>query len=263
MGDVDAATNAFRAALVAGRVTHWFQPIWYLATGALFGFEALARFPEGVPPDQVWSAAATYGACRRLDRLSILSALEEAVGLPGALFMNLDSSHVGAPNWPSPAIGKALAEYRPAHGSTVMEITEARAIGTEAMAKLGAGRLRSLGVHVALDDAGTGQATAERLYLLRPEIVKLDRPLVVDFLERSDARLPRWVAMARRVGALVVAEGVEDASSVDRLVDAGIDLVQGFAFGRPAPADGWLAARSPLREFSPRRGRQAATASLL
>ena len=87
--------EALAVALAAGEVRHAFQPIWRLDPPMLHGFEALARFPGGVCPDEVWALARERGEVARLDVISVRCALAEAYPLVGRLFVNVDASWFG------------------------------------------------------------------------------------------------------------------------------------------------------------------------
>jgi EAL domain-containing protein (putative c-di-GMP-specific phosphodiesterase class I) len=99
-------------------------------------------------------------------------------------------------------------------------------------------RLRSLGVRVAMDDFGTGYTSLPLLTRLPLDELKLDR----SFVERIDeppsrAIVDAVVRMAEGLRLTLVAEGVEDRRTADILAGAGLDLLQGYYFGRPMPAD--------------------------
>jgi EAL domain-containing protein (putative c-di-GMP-specific phosphodiesterase class I) len=96
---------------------------------------------------------------------------------------------------------------------------------------------------VALDDAGAGQSTRERLLLLQPAYLKIDRPVVLAWARGEPRELLYWVRWGRELGARVVAEGVEDAGLASALRLVGVTHVQGYAFGRPEPGDYWTAER--------------------
>lgn len=107
--------------------------------------------------------------------------------------------------------------------------------------------LREHGVSVALDDFGTGFSSLALLRQMTVDTVKVDRSFVADALHApADAVIVKsTIDMARAVGAKVVAEGVEDRETAAWLFEQGADLLQGYYFSRPIPADEVLAWRAP------------------
>ena len=96
---------------------------------------------------------------------------------------------------------------------------------------------RSLGWRVALDDVGVGWSSLALVAAVRPDVVKLDKALV-NRLDDAAARavVGSLVTLAHSLDAVVVAEGVETAERADQVRDLGVDLGQGWLFGRPAAA---------------------------
>ena len=96
---------------------------------------------------------------------------------------------------------------------------------------------RATGCLLALDDFGVGHSNFDRIWRIRPEIVKLDRSLLMR--SRGSRRMARvlsqMVALLHECGSLVLLEGIETAEDAQLAIDADVDLVQGFAFGHPAP----------------------------
>lgn len=96
---------------------------------------------------------------------------------------------------------------------------------------------RATGCLLALDDFGVGHSNFDRIWRIRPEIVKLDRSLLMR--SRGSRRMARvlsqMVALLHECGSLVLLEGIETVEDAQLAMDADVDLVQGFAFGHPAP----------------------------
>lgn len=230
--DLDALIDR---ALSTQTMVHVFQPIWHVS-GTLLGFEALARF-GGAGPIDVFRRAKEMGVGIQLDRLSFRTALETGAILPGLLFLNMDASHVGQPVRPFGTTGSAMAAFRH-RGAVVMEVTETSTDDVP-LAAAGARRIQRLGVAVALDDAGAGSSDFTRLRWLKPAYVKIDRSVIVEWASGEPKRLHQWVERSRRMGAVVIAEGVEHLSWEAGLEEEGVSYVQGWATGRPAAAEEW------------------------
>ncbi|POB12267.1 diguanylate phosphodiesterase [Sulfobacillus sp. hq2] len=229
MNSKDAAQQALVAALRRGDIRAVFQPIWTIQ-GQCVGFEALSRFANGCPPDRVWDYAERVHQVMRLDRIAIQQAVRSAYGLMGKLFLNIRAVHLTA------------ASTLPFLGSPnriIWEITESQVADQDGAS--GSLWLRQQGYALALDDAGSGCSTPHRLDWLRPQIVKIDSNVVQEWAQGSPEGLRRWIAAARAIHAVVVAEGVEERAWLEGLAREGIEAVQGYALGRPASAPYWRA----------------------
>jgi PAS domain S-box-containing protein len=127
------------------------------------------------------------------------------------------------------------AEVNPAN--LVFEITETAALEQLDVAVDFAERLNSLGCRFALDDFGTGFGSLTHLRLLPIHYLKIDTSFVRDAASsREDQAMVRGiVAIARELDVLTVAEGIEDARTLELVGELGVDYAQGFHIGRPAP----------------------------
>ena len=123
-----------------------------------------------------------------------------------------------------------------------LEITETQPFPCAAAAAQEVERLRRRRFRVAIDDFGTGHSTFRRLRDIEADEVKLDRSLVAPDTDPAVAQaiLEPLVRMIHELGMRVVAEGVERPAQRDRLLDCGVDALQGFLFGQPAEAGRWL-----------------------
>jgi EAL domain-containing protein (putative c-di-GMP-specific phosphodiesterase class I) len=235
---LEAARRTVAEALAGAPLRHVFQPILTLETGEFVGFEALARFAADLSPQLVWEAAESLGVTAALDRLSVRAALEEAENLPGVLFVNLAAASLVEPEATSAAVVDAVQRFRePA--TVVVEVTEG-ALRNVTAARRTLAFLKAAGVRMALDDAGAGFSTVERLSWLAPAFVKIDRPVMEAWLRGEPSGFLAWLAWAHLAGARVIAEGVERPDDLEALGAAGIAYVQGYAVGRPLPAHAWL-----------------------
>jgi len=96
--------------------------------------------------------------------------------------------------------------------------------------------LRAIGVSLSIDDFGTGYSSLSRLLSLPVTAVKIDRSFVSAIDGNGGAVIESTLLIARRLGISVVAEGVENEEQFERLSAMGIDLFQGYYFGKPSPA---------------------------
>jgi len=222
-------------------ITPVFQPIVDLATGRVAGYEGLSRFPaeDGRRPDEWFDLARRCGLGPLLQALA-LRRLVEVPGRPNRtwLSLNLDAGALA-----TDAVQGAL----PADlGGIVIEITEQELPPDDESLQAILADLRARGAKIALDDAGAGYAGLQHVVRIRPEIIKLDRSLVrgVDSDAERLALIESFAAFSSRTGALLCAEGIETDEELAVLVDARVDLGQGYRLGRPGPPWASTAPRS-------------------
>ncbi|MDX6254192.1 MAG: diguanylate cyclase [Frankiales bacterium] len=228
----DVTNDAVRVAL---------QPI-LLSDGSVYGYEALARWDyEGLPiaPATFIPMADRAGALPTLD-MSVISkavacidSLPAGAG-PATLTVNIGLSHLPDERL-APALLNLLALHRIDPRRLVVEIPEDRSIENPAVVRT-LTLLRVAGVQLALDDFGVGYSSLSRMGQLRPDLVKLDRSFVVALESSPDARdmLAAVIDLSHRIGARVIAEGVETEPQLAIARAAGCDAVQGFLLGVPA-----------------------------
>ncbi|MHB8420391.1 MAG: EAL domain-containing protein [Myxococcales bacterium] len=231
-----------RRLLIEEQLVFHYQPIVTVA-GARYGWEALARGPEGHPwprPDQLFGRAAEVGLLDELDRSCCLAAIRQASGkLAGdeRLFINVLPSTLYDQAFVGTELPTALAAAGIAPSRVVLEVTEQHAIESLAVFQESLRRVVEQGMAIALDDVGTGNSNLHALLEIRPAFVKLDRQLIDGVATNGVKRqlAAALVAAAAAMPARLVAEGVERPEDAEELKRLGIDLLQGFLFGRPAP----------------------------
>jgi EAL domain-containing protein (putative c-di-GMP-specific phosphodiesterase class I) len=140
-------------------------------------------------------------------------------------------------------VAAVLQRYGLQDNELELEITETVAMSDP----VGAGKtlqaLRNLGVTLAIDDFGTGYSSLAYLKRLPIQVLKLDREFVRDIeTDENDAAISAaTLALAHGLGLIVVAEGIETEGQSRFLKAHGCDLLQGYLYGRPAPAETWTA----------------------
>jgi EAL domain-containing protein (putative c-di-GMP-specific phosphodiesterase class I) len=128
----------------------------------------------------------------------------------------------------------------------IVEVTEDSFLADPDRARAVIEQIRGEGLEVSIDDYGTGFSSLSYLRDLPVQELKIDRSFIADLLtEPRDHMILRTThELARGLGVRTVAEGVEDAATAAELCRLGIDVLQGFHFARPMPADqipGWFA----------------------
>jgi EAL domain-containing protein (putative c-di-GMP-specific phosphodiesterase class I) len=224
-----------------GAATSVFQPIVALPSGEPTGLEALGRglYP-GLPsaPAPLLDLAGVFGpgAQAELSRLFRRRAVELAAELapPPLLFLNTHPAEFESPGLLESIEGlRALA---PA-ARLVLEIHESTLGQVDFLGWL-TKRLDELGVQIAYDDFGAGEARLFELAEVPPHFLKFDRRLAHGIREAPASRqrlVAALAAAARELAVATIAEGVECREDAEACARAGFTHAQGFLFGRPAP----------------------------
>ncbi len=238
LGDVGTEAEVLDDIITTRAIRVLYQPIVELESGATVGWEALARGPVGSElefPDRLFDAAARLGRTAELDHCcraaAVGGALAAGLGTAQELFVNIEPDTIGAP---IPAfLARAQDAAQPLLRVTV-EITE-RALTTapaDLIARVNGWRARGCGI--AIDDVGEDPRSIALMPLLAPDVIKLDMAFVQQPMTRERARVVHAVmAEAERTGAVVLAEGIENAAQAQLALTLGATLGQGWHFGRP------------------------------
>lgn len=220
------------AAVIAQRATRIvFQPIIDLSSGTTVGAEALTRFPPpSLPPDLWFADAHAVGLGIELELLAVEQALTEIHLLPPGAFVSIN---VAATTVCDPGLESVLAVAPGAR--VVLELTEhTRVVDYDAVVG-SLDRFRLQGIRIAVDDAGAGYAGLQHILKLQPDVIKLDRELIIG-IDGDPARralVSSQVFFGAEVGATILAEGIETAAEHDTLRDLGVPWGQGYLFARP------------------------------
>ena len=251
------------------RFASHFQPIYSLTHHRVVGHEALLRatsLASGAPiaPLDLFGAAADDQARVGLDRASLMQHLGAYAGKTANewLFLNVHPRSLVAAGGPSIAeIGVALARHGMRPEQVVVEVLEST-LPDDANFDRRIEELRELGCLVSLDDFGAGHSNFDRVFRLRPEIVKLDRSVVARAEVDPHARriASQMVSLLHECGSLVLMEGIENDEGAYTALRCDVDFVQGYHFGRPASAlAGGAAGMHALQAAWDRFDRQSAS----
>ncbi|MFF3622925.1 putative bifunctional diguanylate cyclase/phosphodiesterase [Streptomyces sp. NPDC002467] len=244
-----------RRALDAGEVELHYQPKVRF-DGQVAGLEALVRWvhPERgrVPPDEFIAIAETSGLMPHLTEYVLETALAQvarwrAQGLKVPVAVNVSPRDVHTPGFAG-AVAARLARHGVPASGLQLEITEHVLLEDPQRAADTMAGLTGHGVKMSLDDFGTGYSSLVHLRRLPVSELKIDRSFVGRLaVDAQDAEIVRCtVDLAHSLGLLVVAEGVEDDETWERLRDLGCDAVQGWLVAAAMPpqeATAWLLAR--------------------
>jgi PAS domain S-box-containing protein len=213
------------------------QPIVALSSGEVAGQELLLRMRsragELVMPDVFLPSAERFGLIGTLDRWVIGQAARMAAH-GRAVNVNLSAQSLGDPQL-SGLIEKLIEREDADPALVTFEITETALTEHLDLASRLTFRLAALGCEFALDDFGTGYGAFTYLKTLPIKHLKIDIEFVRDLLqnEASQHLVSATVQLARSFGQKTVAEGVEDAQTLERLRELEVDYVQGYFLGRP------------------------------
>jgi len=255
--DAQERITRLRDILVNERIRTLVHAVFDLETMEVIGYEALSRGPEGSEferPDKLFGIA--YGAdlVMRLERVCRKRALEAATEMPEGrlLFLNIEPEAVSDPQLRDMVTQTLLSAPAIAPSSVVLEITERSAITDFAAFRSTLEFVRALGYSVAVDDAGAGYGSLQCLAEVTPEWLKVDLSLVrgVDTDSVRATLIESLVTFADRVGARLIAEGIETEAELGRLRELGVRYGQGFLLATPCepfPAEADLPAKQLVR----------------
>jgi EAL domain-containing protein (putative c-di-GMP-specific phosphodiesterase class I) len=224
-----------------------YQPKIDLKTGRLAGVEALIRWahPELGPisPGDFIPLAEESDVIDDLTSWVADRALSQArdwsdLGFEGSMALNVSARNLNKVQFPD-MLAEICARHRIATDRVVVEITET---ASQQILKLldTLTRLRLKGFRLALDDFGIGFSSMAQLQQLPFSELKVDRSFVGKMVESEDCLIitRAVINLGHELGLKVVAEGVESAAALERLVQLGCDAAQGYHIGRPSPPAG-------------------------
>ncbi|NBB52328.1 EAL domain-containing protein [Rhizobium sp. CRIBSB] len=244
-----ALESDLRNAFVRGEIEPFFQPIVNLNTGAVAGFEALARWRHPkrglVPPDEFLTLADEMGLMNDLGLLMMtqsarqLSEWLKRHPAAGNLFcsVNLSVGEIERADLVED-VARIISEAGLPRGALKLEVTEGDIMRDTAKAATVLQKLKDVGASLALDDFGTGFSSLTWLAKLPFDTLKIDRyfVLTMDKDEGSAKIVKSVVNLGRDLSLEVVAEGVENAGLAALLLDAQCHYGQGFGYAPALPA---------------------------
>lgn len=223
-------------------LTSHFQPIYGIQRESCVGYEALVRANDAegraVAAHALFEAAFRAGHGIELDWVCRALHLRNFARVdPGdrKLFVNI---HSQAAMRDFPAAGEfsdLVRFYGLSPKRVCVEILE-DSCGDESALRKTVAAYRRAGAAIAMDDFGIGRSNFDRIVALRPDVVKIDRSILIDAVGDLKARrmLPAIIELLHETGAEVAVEGIESASEAMIAIDSGTDHLQGYYFAPPA-----------------------------
>jgi EAL domain-containing protein (putative c-di-GMP-specific phosphodiesterase class I) len=230
--------NGLKAIIGRKQLRPAFQPVRRLSDGGIMGYEALIRGPQGStlePPTVLFAVAHENEMDVELETLcleTIFAGLPRAVG-EKRLFVNASAMLLRHPIFLDQ---RNLASINRSHNDVVVEISEKEMVRDYASFQDVLEQVRRANMRIAIDDAGSGYSGLETILHLKPDYIKVADSLVrkihTDPIKREI--LASLDAIGKRIGATLVAEGIEVEAERKALVELGIEFGQGYLLGRPA-----------------------------
>jgi EAL domain-containing protein (putative c-di-GMP-specific phosphodiesterase class I) len=221
-----------------------FHPIIHARTGQTYANEALLR-ARNPRENQVLGAGQIINACEKLNlthqldqraRQCAIQAASEHVPAASRVFINFLPNTIYDPEICLRTTMEAAAEHQVSMDRLVFEVVETEKIPDMAHLCKVLEYYRDRGVGTAIDDMGAGFTGTDYITSLRPNFVKLDREFVLAAEQTPAGRraMDAMIGTSHTSGAQVIAEGIETTAQMDMCVAAGVDLLQGFLFAKPA-----------------------------
>ncbi len=240
--------DAFRTLIDKNLFNYHFQPIVEAKTGEIYAYEALMRTDKsiGMNPLEVLEIAQAYKRLYDVERATVFNVMERYAkendkfcgrkvfinSIPGNILTADDDQEL-------------CERYGSFMNNVVFEITEQNSVSDDELAAIkNVGNV--LGTNdIAIDDYGTGHSNIVNLLRYQPQIIKIDRFLITDVDKDVNKQmfLRSTIDFARMNNIKVLAEGVETSEELRTVIDFGVDYVQGYYTGRPAP--------EPIAEIAP------------
>ena len=234
-----------------------FQPKIELATGRIAGAEVLLRWQHPtrglLSPAAFIPFAEQTGFIRWMTRWTLDRAIARGAewyraGEPLALAVNISAADLGDLRLDA-RVAALLTRHQLPPALLTLELTESGFIEDPERALQMLNSLAALGVNLSIDDFGTGYSSLSHLARMPVHEVKIDRSFIQGMESESEyaAVVRSAIEMGHSLGLKVVAEGIETASSAERLREFGCDIVQGFLYAKPMACEhlqAWLAGKT-------------------
>lgn len=245
----DITLDMLVQALEARELELFYQPQVHLCggqAGTVYGVEGLMRWcqPGGtvIAPARFIPVAEESDLIDAVTDLAITQAARQLGewrdrGLDLSVAINVSPRQLKRRALPE-HMQTLLAASALQHDHLVLEVTESGAMANTVLATEILTRLRIHGIHISLDDFGTGFSSMVQLYRMPFSQIKIDRSFVADMTRSREAEVivRSIIGLARNLGLRCCAEGIEDLETLRRLSELGCDSGQGYFIARPMPA---------------------------
>ncbi len=230
----------FESAMSANRFTTWFQPVVDTNGRRPLGYECLIRLETDriYTGSEILAAASLRKEVHAFDLYARSLAIRSAAAQSryGLYFVNFLPSSIYNPGSCLRATMEALADCNISPANIVFEAVESDSGSDPAPLRRVSDYFRNEGFGFALDNVGAGPQWLQTVRDLRPDYIKLDRHLIRNVEQPVNAAtIRRLVELAEQLNIVPIATGVERAQTMENLWLLGVEYMQGYLFGRPAP----------------------------
>ena len=221
-----------------------FQPIVSIRSKKLYAFEALTRCTfkgKVIPPYELFKMAIDANLNLELDVLTRNKSIEKfkkyyLENNELLLFLNFEPSLINNfhPQEQNYCFTEAIDKVEIPYKNFILEIKEDEISNTKALKEFCA-YYKELGFAIALDDFGTGNSTFDRINVIKPDLIKIDKSLFQDTKNNHINReIVKSIArMGHNLGIRILAEGVEDEDAICLALKSNVNLFQGYYFSKP------------------------------
>ncbi|MFN2520533.1 MAG: EAL domain-containing protein [Candidatus Limnocylindria bacterium] len=233
-----------REAIDTDQLLVYYQPTVHLRTGQVWGIEALVRWQHPahglLMPQQFLDVAVQVGLIGALTTRVLRTALADrrlwaaTDDVPVAVNVH---ALVAQDRLLPELLRKTLGDEGAVASFLELEITEDIAMVDQRRVRAVLDQVRDMGIRMSMDDYGTGHCSLAQLRDLPIGTIKIDRSFITNMAHDEDSVViaRSTIDLGHNLGLTVVAEGIEDEQTLDRLVELGCDIGQGYALGRPMP----------------------------
>jgi len=237
----DEMAEAIKMIIVNKDISVLAQPILDMETKEVRACEMLTRGPYGTPlesPLHLFSIAKQMKCLYDLEMIVLEKTLDQitATTWHQDIFINFTPPTIGNRHFVHELM-KKMKKYRNiAPNRIIIEVTERDSIEGLPYFISNLQALREMGFRIAIDDTGSGYASLHSINEIMPDIIKIDRSVIQDIDKSSvkESILKGILLIAKEIGSIVVAEGIENAEEALLLSRYNVDLAQGYFYGRPA-----------------------------
>ena len=240
--------SSLRIAIQKEEFVVYFQPQYCIKSNNIIGMEALVRWQHPslglVAPGKFIPIAEESGLIIEIDRIVMKQAMQQFAlwqkeGFhPGVLSLNLAMKQLAQEDFLSYLI-QTMKEMNFQSSWLELEVTEGQVMDNPEQAIKKLNQINAMGIEIAVDDFGTGYSSLSYLKKLPLDKLKIDQSFVKDIPEDEDdmAITKAIIALGQSLNLKIIAEGVETQEQKEFLDQSGCDLIQGFLYSRPIPAD--------------------------
>lgn len=230
--------SAFNLLLEKNLFTYHFQPIVDAKTGNIFAYEALMRTSGGITmsPLDVLDVAKQYGRLYEIEKATLFNIMRlyverrEEFG-DHLLFINTIPGHF----LNDEDCAELMAQYGDYMDHVVFELTEQNTISDRELEAIRRMSKDGNACQIAVDDYGTGHSNIVNLLRYSPQVIKIDRYLISEIQNDTNKQMfvKNTIEFAKLNGIKTLAEGVETSEELQKVIEYGMDMVQGYYLGRP------------------------------